>query len=196
MDAKLTQSGQIILSDKGDTFTFTLNADGETWKVMGTNSQYWDGVADGFTGWHTYGHPYKFYEYYVQPYFTVTVEFVNAEGTAVAPAQAKLVKAGESVTLVLPEVNEFVIKSCANIEKATTTLYSTLNVYEVLNNREYFISICSILIVASIIGAALNVIPYFFFDFTETKQKSTISVLKIRALFEDYANGVAVVRGI
>ena len=59
-----------------------------------------------------------------------------------------------------------------------------------LNNREYFVSICTILIIASIIGAALNVIPYFFFDFTETKQKSTISVLKIRALFEDYANGV------
>ena len=113
---KLTQSGQIILSDKGDTFTFTLNADGETWKVMGTNSQYWDGVADGFTGWHTYGHPYKFYEYYVQPYFTVTVEFVNAEGTAVAPAQAKLVKAGESVTLVLPEVNGHAVKAIENAE--------------------------------------------------------------------------------
>ena len=113
---KLTQSGQIILSDKGDTFTFTLNTDGETWKVQGTNSQYWDGVADGFTGWHTYGHPYKFYEYYVQPYFTVTVEFVNAEGTAVAPAQAKLVKAGESVTLVLPEVNGHAVKTIENAE--------------------------------------------------------------------------------
>ena len=113
---KLTQSGQIILSDKGDTFTFTLNADGETWKVMGTNSQYWDGVADGFTGWHTYGHPYKFYEYYVQPYFTVTVEFVNAEGTAISPAQAKLVKAGESVTLVLPEVDGHAVKTIENAE--------------------------------------------------------------------------------
>lgn len=113
---KLTQSGQIILGKAGDTFTFTLNDDGETWKVMGTNSQYWDGVADGFTGWHTYGHPYKFFEYYVQPYFTVTVEFVNAEGTAVSPAQAKLVKAGESVTLVLPEVNGHAVKTIENAE--------------------------------------------------------------------------------
>ena len=113
---KLTQSGQIILGKAGDTFTFTLNSDGETWKVMGTNSQYWDGVADGFTGWHTYGHPYKFFEYYVQPYFTVTVEFVNAEGTAVSPAQAKLVKAGESVTLVLPEVNGHAVKTIENAE--------------------------------------------------------------------------------
>ena len=113
---KLTQSGQIILSKTGDTFTFTLNSDGETWKVLGTNSQYWDGVADGFTGWHTYGHPYKFFEYYVQPYFTVTVEFVTADGTAVSPAQAKLVKAGESVTLVLPEVEGHAVKTVENRE--------------------------------------------------------------------------------
>ncbi len=113
---KLTQSGQIMLSDKGDTFTFTRNSDGETWKVVGTNNQYWDGVADGFTGWHTYGHPYKFFEYYVQPYFTVTVEFVTADGTALAPAQAKLVKAGESVTLVLPEVNGHAVKTIENAE--------------------------------------------------------------------------------
>ena len=98
---------------------------------------------------------------------------------------------GNIITLatgsVLPMIYE---KSGLNEETAVALGYSAGNVYEVLNNREYFISICSILIVASIIGAALNVIPYFFFDFTETKQKSTISVLKIRALFEDYANGV------
>ncbi len=88
---------------------------------------------------------------------------------------------------VLPMIYE---KAGLNEQTAAALGYSTSNVYEVLNNREYFISICTILIVASIIGAALNVIPYFFFDFTETKQKSTISVLKIRALFEDYANGV------
>ena len=113
---KLTQSGQIILGKAGDTFTFTLNADGETWKVQGTNSQYWDGVADGFTGWHTYGHPYKFFEYYVQPYFTVNIEFVTADGTGVAPAQSKLVKAGESVTLVLPEVGGHAVKTIENAE--------------------------------------------------------------------------------
>jgi hypothetical protein len=88
---------------------------------------------------------------------------------------------------VLPMIYE---KAGLNEQTAAALGYSTSNVYEVLNNREYFISICTVLIIASIIGAALNVIPYFFFDFTETKQKSTISVLKIRALFEDYANGV------
>ena len=41
-------------------------------------------------------------------------------------------KAAQSALIVLPEVDKFVVKSCANIEKATTTLYSTLNVYELL----------------------------------------------------------------
>ena len=88
---------------------------------------------------------------------------------------------------VLPMIYE---KAGLNKEVAVSLGYSADNVYHVLYNRDYFISICSILIIASVIGAALNVIPYFFFDFTETKQKSTVSVLKIRALFEDYANGV------
>lgn len=36
----------------------------------------------------------------------------------------------------------------------------------------------------------LNVIPFFFYDFTEVKQKAIVKVLKIRALFEDYGNNV------
>lgn len=45
------------------------------------------------------------------------------------------------------------------------------------------------LIIASVIGATLNVIPYFFYDLTEDKHKNMISVLKIRSLFEDFGNG-------
>ena len=41
-------------------------------------------------------------------------------------------KVAQSALIVLPEVDKFVIKSCSNIAKATTTLYSTLSVYEVL----------------------------------------------------------------
>ena len=36
----------------------------------------------------------------------------------------------------------------------------------------------------------MNVIPYFWYDFNEKKQKSVIRVLKIRSMFEDYGNGV------
>ena len=39
----------------------------------------------------------------------------------------------EKALVVLPEVNAYVVKSCANIPGVETTLYSTINVYEVLN---------------------------------------------------------------
>ena len=39
----------------------------------------------------------------------------------------------EKALVVLPEINGFVIKSCANIPGVETTLYSTINVYDVLN---------------------------------------------------------------
>ncbi|MBR2133735.1 MAG: MFS transporter [Eubacterium sp.] len=44
------------------------------------------------------------------------------------------------------------------------------------------------LIIMAAVGAFLNVVPYFFYDFTEKKQKSIIRVLQVRALFEDYSN--------
>lgn len=44
------------------------------------------------------------------------------------------------------------------------------------------------LIIMAAVGAFLNVVPYFFYDFDEKKQKSVIRVLQVRALFEDYAN--------
>ena len=45
------------------------------------------------------------------------------------------------------------------------------------------------LIIMAGIGAFLNMAPYFFYDFTEKKQKSVIRVLQVRSLFEDYGNG-------
>ncbi len=44
------------------------------------------------------------------------------------------------------------------------------------------------LIIMAAVGAFLNVVPYFFYDFNEKKQKSVIRVLQVRALFEDYSN--------
>ena len=51
-----------------------------------------------------------------------------------------------------------------------------------------FYKMLTALILMAALGAALNLIPYFFYDFTEKKQKSVVRVLKIRALFEDYGN--------
>ena len=41
--------------------------------------------------------------------------------------------AGKKALIVLPEVNDCVIKSCANIEGVATTQWNTINVYDVLN---------------------------------------------------------------
>ena len=40
------------------------------------------------------------------------------------------------------------------------------------------------------VGAFMNVVPYFFYDLKEKQQKAIVRILKIRALFEDYGNGV------
>lgn len=44
------------------------------------------------------------------------------------------------------------------------------------------------LILMAALGAFLNMVPYFFYDFTEKKQKCIIRVLQVRSLFEDYGN--------
>ena len=54
------------------------------------------------------------------------------DGELVRERLTRTATVAQSALVVLPEVDKLVIKSCANIEKATTTLYSTLNVYEVL----------------------------------------------------------------
>ncbi len=69
-------------------------------------------------------------------------------------------------------------------------LLDPTNVYNVLYHKETFISIFGVLIAVSVLGAFLNVVPYFFYDLSEIKQQGMIKVLKIRALFEDYGNGV------
>lgn len=47
-----------------------------------------------------------------------------------------------------------------------------------------------VLVILAAIGATMNVIPFFFYDLTEQKQKSYVRALKLRAVFEDYGNNV------
>ena len=42
--------------------------------------------------------------------------------------------------VVMPEVDAMVVKSCANIEGVKTTVYNTLNVYDILNSGKLVIS--------------------------------------------------------
>ncbi len=64
------------------------------------------------------------------------------------------------------------------------------NMYDVLYNMDVLNKLIGVLIILSTVGAALNVIPFFFYDLTETKQKAIIKILQVRAMFEDYGNGV------
>ena len=60
--------------------------------------------------------------------------------------------------------------------------------YDILYNDEMRNNLFDVLIIASIIGAILNLIPYLFYDLTEEKHRGYVNVLKIRAMFEDYGN--------
>ncbi|MBO5895762.1 MAG: MFS transporter [Clostridia bacterium] len=99
---------------------------------------------------------------------------------------------GSIITLatssVLPAIYE---KAGLNATTAVSLGYSADNVYDVLYNADLFQSICSVLIMASVVGATLNVIPFFFYDLTETRQKAMVHVLRIRAYFEDALGGIA-----
>lgn len=64
------------------------------------------------------------------------------------------------------------------------------NAYSALYDPDILMSLIKLLVLVSAFGALMNVIPYFWYDFTERKQKSIVRVLKIRAMFEDYGNGV------
>lgn len=65
-------------------------------------------------------------------------------------------------------------------------LQDNYNVLEVTSFRE---DMFEVLIIAAVIGAFMNMVPYFFYDLTEVKQRGIVKVLKIRAMFEDYGNG-------
>lgn len=63
-----------------------------------------------------------------------------------------------------------------------------INAYSALYDPELLIQLLHVLIIISAVGALMNVIPYFWYDFNEKKQKSVVRVLRVRALFEDYGN--------
>lgn len=110
---ELKQSQEVIVAKEGGQFSVSRNADG-TWKVQGTNGQYWDGVEGGMTGWHTYGHPYQFYTFVAAPYFRVTVRYVDTEGKSVLPSEQSIVPAGSEVTVVAPDIKDFMWKETSS----------------------------------------------------------------------------------
>ena len=71
-------------------------------------------------------------------------------------------------------------------------IYKSVGYYDdvsVLYDDTIRSNLLNVLVIASVIGAAFNLLPYFFYDFTETKQRGVVSVLKIRSVFDDYKHG-------
>lgn len=61
--------------------------------------------------------------------------------------------------------------------------------YDVLYDDTMRNNLFEVLIICSIIGAILNLIPFLFYDLTEVKHNGYVNVLKVRAMFEDYGHG-------
>lgn len=60
--------------------------------------------------------------------------------------------------------------------------------YNVLYLNDIFKNVFTVIVILSVVGALLNVIPFFFYDMTEVRQRGIIKVLQLRAMFEDYGN--------
>ena len=117
----INKGGKVAAAETGDVFTFTLNADATSFSVKGTNDLYWNGNADNtFTGW-TDGHPFILYNYFVEPYFCVTVECVDEQG-AVLQRTESYHAAGESYVLVEPTIKGYTFSAIESDVDALTAI--------------------------------------------------------------------------
>ena len=72
----------------------------------------------------------------------IVVDDIKCEGykTKTMVAMLNALGADKNSLVVLPEINATVIKSCANIPGVVTSLYNTINVYDILNAGTFIIS--------------------------------------------------------
>lgn len=87
-----------------------------------------------------------------------------------------------------PEVMNKVLRNGKIVKDVIAEADTSSIAYFSLYDGNVLQTICSVLIIASIAGAFINVVPYFFYDLTELKQQGMVRVLKIRAFFEDFGN--------
>lgn len=104
---QLTRGSANKASENGGEFTFIDNGDG-SFSVKGTNDLYWNGNDDHtFTGW-TNGHPIVAYEYYVHPYFEVTIKCVDINsGDIEINSTSSYLPAGNSYSLTAPTIEGY-----------------------------------------------------------------------------------------
>ena len=87
-----------------------------------------------------------------------------------------------------PEIMNKVLRNGSVVKDVIAKADTSSTAYFALYDGDVLQTICGVLIIASIVGAFINVFPYFFYDLTERKQQGMVKVLKIRAFFEDFGN--------
>ena len=72
----------------------------------------------------------------------IVVDDIKCEGykTKTMTAMLSAIGAEKKALIVLPEVDSFVVKSAANIPGVKTTVYNTINVYDILNADKFVVS--------------------------------------------------------
>ncbi len=69
--------------------------------------------------------------------------------------------------------------------------YGLTNNFDDLYNAEFRNPILRVVIICSLIGTILSIIPFLFYDLTEDKRSNMVRALKIRALFSDFEENKA-----
>lgn len=87
-----------------------------------------------------------------------------------------------------PDVMNRVMRNGTVVRDVIEASDSSSISYFALYDNDILQTLLCVLIVASIVGAIINVTPYFFYDLSELKQQGMVKVLKIRAFFEDFGN--------
>ncbi len=112
-----SKSENPALSASAGSFYFHALGDG-TFRIQGTNGVCWDGNENGMmVGWDAPAHPHIVYSYFVEPYFEVTVEYVDTNDSTLAATTTSLVKAGSAVTLSPASIDGYVVKSIEGLEE-------------------------------------------------------------------------------
>ena len=124
---ELPRSGNVLVGDTPGNFSFTLNADRRSWRVQGTNGEYWDGVVGGMTGWNVYGHAYELRSFRLAPYFRVTVRHrLSADGSTLLPDEQFFAPAGSALTFEAPELAKYKLESVDGLTLGADGLSSDL----------------------------------------------------------------------
>lgn len=114
---------------------------------------------------------------------------ITAATSGIVPSVFKSL--GINDTVLKARTSEILIAAgdrAAELDKNAAGLLT--NPYDTLYLGDIFHQVFTVIVILSVIGAIMNVIPYFFYDMTEQRQRAIVKVLQLRAMFEDFGNGL------